>query len=193
MIFDINSHPYGISYEEWVRLWWKWLISIQKDKNPAFDSTGHLCATSQYSPYVWFLAGTFGGPTDRKCNIPNGKAILFPIINYECSFADDPSIKSEEDLEEQCRREIDQIGRIKASIDGRKIEVHNYRVKSKCFTVDIPPNNCLGAIKGTTRMASDGYWLFIEPLCTGDHILKSFGSCLAGKIKIGCTFRVTIK
>ena len=193
MIYDINSHPYGISYEEWIRFWWKWLISIEKDKNPAFDRTGQLCATSQDSPHVWFLAGTFGGPTDRNCIIPNGKAILFPIINYECSFADAPSIRSEEELEEQCRHEIDQIGDIYASVDGMEIDVQNYRVKSRCFTIDIPPNNCLGAINGTTRIACDGYWLFIEPLPTGNHVLKSFGSCLAGKIQIGCTFRLTVK
>ena len=193
MIYDTSSHPCGKSYEEWIRLWWKWLISIQKNKNPAFDRTGELCHTSQDSTPVWFLAGTFGGPTIRKCAIPKGKAILFPIINYECSFADAPSIRSEEELEKQCRQEMDQIGDIYASIDGNKIEVQGYRVKSKCFTVHIPPNNCLGAISGVTRIASDGYWLFIESLSIGNHVIKSFGSCLAGKIQIGCTYRLTIK
>jgi len=192
-IHDINCHPYGRSYEEWIRLWWKWLISIEKDKNPAFDHTGQLCATSQHSQQVWFLAGTFGGPTVRKCIIPKGKAILFPIINYECSFADAPSIRSEEELEARCRQEMDQIGDIYASVDGKKIEVRDYRVKSKCFNISIPPNNCLGATGGETKIASDGYWLFIEPLPTGNHVIRSFGSCLAGKIQIGCTFRLTIK
>lgn len=193
MIYDTDSHPYDISYEEWIRRWWKWLISIQKVKNPGIDSTGKLCGTDQDNPHVWFLAGTFGGRTYRKCIIPYGRAILFPIINYECSFADAPSLRSEEELEKHCRHEIDQIGDIYASVDGKKIDVQNYRVKSKCFTVDVPPNNCLDAINGTTRIASDGYWLFIEPLPTGSHVLKSFGSCLAGKIKICCTFRFTIK
>jgi hypothetical protein len=193
MIYDIDSRPYGISFEGWIRLWWKWLISIERVKNPAFDLTGKLCATAQDSPNVWFLAGTFGGHADRKCTIPKGKSILFPIINYEASFADAPSIRSEEELEEQCRHEIDDIGDIYVTVDGKKIELQNYRVKSRCFTVDIPPNNCLGATNGTTRIASDGYWLFFEPLHSGIHVLKSFGSCMAGKIQIGCTFKLTIK
>lgn len=193
VIYDTNSYHYGKSYEEWVRLWWKWLISIPKEKNPAYDHTGELCATSQDNPHVWFLAGTFGGPADRKCVIPQGKAILFPIINYESSFADAPSIRSEEELEEQCRHEIDQIGDIYASVDGKEIDIQNYRVQSRCFTIDIPSNNCLGAVNGTTRIASDGYWLFIESLSVGDHVLKSFGSCLAGRIKIGCTFHLSIQ
>jgi len=161
--------------------------------NPASDSTGQFCSESQNYSHVWFLAGTLGDSVIRRCIIPYGKAILFPIINYECSFADAPSIRTEEGLEEQCRHEIDQIGDIYASIDGMQIDVQNYRVKSRCFTVDIPHNNCLGAIKGTTRIACDGYWLFIEPPPTGNHVLKSFGSCLAGKIQIGCTFRLTIE
>lgn len=163
------------------------------DKNPAFDRPEQLCATSQNNSNVWFLAGTFGGIAHRKCTIPKGMSILFPIINYEASFADAPLLRTEEELEERCRHEIDDIGEIYVSVDGKKIDVQNYRVKSRCFTVNIPPNNCLGAIKGTTRIASDGYWLFIEPLPPGNHVLKSFGSCLAGRIQIGCTFRLTIK
>ena len=161
--------------------------------NPASDSTGQFCSESQNYSDVWFLAGTLGNSIIRRCTIPYGKAILFPIINYECSFADAPSIRSEEELEARCRQEMDQIGDIYASVDGKKIEVRDYRVKSKCFNIRIPPNNCLGATGGETKIASDGYWLFIEPLATGNHVIRSFGSCLAGKIQIGCTYRMTIK
>jgi hypothetical protein len=193
-IYNINSYPHGKDYEEWITLWWKWLISIPKEKSPAFDSTGDLCSISQGNPHVWFLAGTFGEhPAYRKCTVPSGKALLFPVINYECSFADAPSIRSEEELEEKCRQEMDQVGDMNASLDGKKINIHNYRVHSRCFTVDIPPNNCLGAVSGITRIASDGYWLFIAPLSPGNHVLTSFGSCMSGKIKIGCTFGLTIE
>jgi hypothetical protein len=194
IIFESNSYPYGISYEEWIRLWWKWLISIPKGKNPAFDNTGDQCNISQDNPHVWFLAGTFGDvPAIRKCTVPEGKALLFPVINYECSFADAPSFRSEQELEEKCKQEMDQIGNMNASLDARKINVHDYRVHSRCFTVNIPPDNCLGAVSGTTRIASDGFWLFIEPLPPGTHTLISYGSCMAGKIKIDCTFQLVIE
>lgn len=192
-IFDTNSYPYGKSYAEWITLWWKWLISIPKEKSPAFDTTGEQCNISQDNHHVWFLPGTFGGPANRKCTIPKGRALLFPVINYECSFADTPSIKSEQELEEKCRQEMDHIGDINASLDGKKVHIHNYRVHSRCFTVNIPPDNCLGALSGMTRIASDGYWLFIEPLPPGNHMLTSFGSCMSGRIKIDCTFQLVIK
>jgi hypothetical protein len=59
--------------------------------------------------------------------------------------------------------------------------------------VNIPPDNCLGAVSGTTRIASDGFWLFIEPLPPGTHMLRSFGSCMSGRIKIDCTFQLVVE
>jgi hypothetical protein len=194
MIYNTNSCPYGKDYEEWIALWWKWLISIPKEKSPAFDTSGERCSISQRNRHVWFLAGTFGEPSaSRRCIIPNGKALLFPVINYECSFADDPSMRSEQELEEKCRQEMDQIGDLNASLDGEEINVHKYRVHSRCFTINIPRDNCLGAVGGTTRIASDGYWLLIGPLAPGDHVLRSFGSCMSGRIKIDCSLKLVIK
>jgi hypothetical protein len=193
VIYESNSKPFGRSYMEWTAIWWQWLGAIPSKKNPVFDGIGGFCSESQHDPNVWFLAGTFGGSVKRKCKIPHGKAILFPIINYECSFEDEPSITTDKELVQRCRVEIDKIGHMYASIDGKKIDVRKYRVNSGCFTINVPSDNCLGASSGPRRMASDGYWLFIGPPSIGNHKLTSFGSCLAGKIKIGCTFRIVIE
>jgi hypothetical protein len=193
VIYENYSHPYGLSYVEWTVIWWKWLLSIPKERSPALDITGECCDSSQHDPNVWFLAGTFGGSVTRNCKIPKGKAILFPIINYQCSFADGPLFTTERELEERCRLEIDQIGEIHATLDNELISVKKYRVHSRCFKITIPPDNSLGANSGTTTMASDGYWLFVEPLPIGNHILTSFGSCLAGRIKIGCNFHILVE
>lgn len=193
LFYGNRSNPYGVAFGEWVTQWWEWLISIPRSRNPALDTTGEFCGVSQTNPDVWFLAGTFGGSVIRNCEIPYGKAILFPIINCEFSFADDPSMKTEKELEERCRVEMDRIGDVYASLDGEPIDVRKYRLHSPCFTVNLPVDNCLGGLVGETRLASDGYWLYIKPLPRGDHVLTSFGSCLAGKIKIGCTFNFHVK
>lgn len=192
-IYANNSSPYGITYVKWITNWWKWLISIPRHINPALDVTGELCETYQDNQHVWFLSGTFGGVVTRNCKVPLGKAILFPIINCEFSFADEPSIKSEKGLEERCRLEMDKIGDIYATLDGEMIDALKCRVPSGTFTVNMPSDNCLGGLVGETRIASDGFWLFIKPLPRGNHVLKSFGSCLAGKVKIGCTYHLVIK
>jgi hypothetical protein len=189
-IYEIDSNPYDITYTEWVIRWWRWLISIPRSSSPVFDLTGEFCDVSQKNPYVWFLAGTMGGTVTRNCTIPFGKAVLFPIIN---SFASEPAPTSEKDLEEWCKHETDDIGDVQASLDGEAVDVQKYRLHSRCFTVSMPTDNCLGEPAGEATMASDGYWLFIEPLSPGTHALTSFGSCLAGKIKIGCTIHFLIK
>lgn len=192
-IFQNDSAPYGISFRQWTIFWWKWLISIPFAKNPAFDPTGNSDDGTQNNSQVWFLAGTFGGPAVRTYIIPYGKAILFPVINYECSFVDEPTIKTESGLERRCKKEIDDIKDFYASLDRRKINLKKCRVESKCFSVEIPPNNCLRVAGGDTVMASDGYWLFFEPLTQGEHQLSTYGSCMSGRIKIGCNFKLTIK
>ena len=193
MVYHNNSKPYGLSYSEWTCLWWKWLISIPKDRNPAIHRSKQFCVASQYHPEVWFLAGTFGGSYTRKCKIPYGKAILVPIINYECSFADEPSIRTEKGLQLKCAAEINDIVDKSAYLDGNGINLDKCRVQSECFEVNIPSNNCLDTKSGLTTMTSDGYWLFIGPLPHGTHTLTTLGSCLAGKIRVGCNLQLIIE
>jgi hypothetical protein len=169
--------------------------------NPGLHYNEEFCAISQDEPFVWFLAGKFGGRlaekfrsfATRRCTVPSGKAILFPVINCVYSLCEEPSITTEGDLEERCRREIDDIVRINASLNGESFDVKRYRVQTPCFTVHLPPENCVRGIRGKTLMASDGYWLFIEGLPVGTHRLESFGSCLAGTINISSTFELKIE
>ena len=84
-------------------------MSIPKDINPALDETGRFSTQFQNDENVWFLAGTFGGTVTRNLVVPYGKAILFPIINYEACLADEPFLSHEHQLQDKCREEIDKI------------------------------------------------------------------------------------
>jgi hypothetical protein len=90
-VFSADSKPYGLTYGEWTAKWWQWGYSIPKNINPAYDDTGKNCAQKQNGP-VWFLAATYGHSVNRICNTPAGKAILFLILNSECSFAEFQSL-----------------------------------------------------------------------------------------------------
>lgn len=192
-LFRPTSRPYGVCFPEWSIRWWRWLLSIPKGLNPINDTTGKSTYQSQNDPNVWFLAGTFGGSVVRKCMIPYGKSILFPIINYECCLADEPLLANDLQLEEKCKQEIDKIGELYCRVDGQVVHLTQYRIASGAFNIDLPSDNCLSVKSGKTLMASDGYWLFLQPLPRGEHILQSYGSCLAGKVKVGCTFQLTIR
>jgi hypothetical protein len=168
LFFDSHSDPFNFTIAEWTSLWWKWLNSIPRDQSPAMDISGRFCGMSQHHQSVWFLAGTFGGSATRNCNIPNGKAILFPIIASIFSFATDPHLKTEEDLLSTVTRDINKVERLCLTIDGIVFDdLRNFRVRSEVFC-DI--------INGTlTKVVSDGYWVFLRPLQIGNHKIHFLG------------------
>ncbi|MBV9176460.1 MAG: hypothetical protein JO297_05430 [Nitrososphaeraceae archaeon] len=168
-IFSINSKPYGSSYSDWCIRWIKWLLEQPRESNPAIDTSGENCAQNQHGP-VWFLAGTFGGSATRKCNIPLGKAILFPIIEKECSFAEDNDLKIETDLISRTTKFMNSVTHLELSIDGITLQnLNKYRVQTPVFDLMFPRNNVYGVKEGKTRSTCNGFWIFLGPPTVGDH------------------------
>jgi hypothetical protein len=191
-LYAPDSKPFGRTYAEWTIKWWQWILSIAKTENPLVDENGESCAINQNGP-VWFLAGTLKGPAERSCAIPADKAILFPVINFEASVAEGDGTKDEE-LAVRAKFEMDQITNIRAMLSGTNVnELKQYRIQSPPFNVTLPSDNVLGLPAQTTKMISEGYWLFLKPLEPGNYDLHSFGSCLAGRIEIGVSYHLTIE
>jgi len=112
---------------------------------------------------VWFLAGTNGGSAERTCVIPTGKAILFPVINSECDFISMPNIKTDTGLV-ACATATDTVSNMQTTVDGLNLQqLKKYRVTSQPFTVTFASNNVFGYKPGTTSMASDGFWVLLQP------------------------------
>lgn len=196
MIFPPPPYePFGVSYTEWTVKWWRWLMSIPKDKNPALDQMGKCSSIRQIEPNVWFLAGTLGGHASRKCTIPSGRAVLFPIINIEASNKD-TNVSNEMELVSYTKRHIDNIDKnfLQVLLDGVPIQnIWEYRVSAPVFDVEFPNGNLLEVTSGPSRIATDGYWLFLRPLEPGYHTLNFSGACLAGKVQIGAKYFLKIR
>lgn len=191
-LFAPYSSPFGRTYTEWTARWWQWVLSLPKTENPLVDQNGKNCANNQSGP-VWFLAGRLNGSAERSCTIPADKAILLPIINVEASVAEGDG-STEEELSAVVKFEMDQITDIRAVISGTNLDESKLsRIKSPLFNVTLPADNVLGLSAQTTRMMSEGYWIFLKPLKLGNYDLYSFGSCLAGRIKIGISYHLTIE
>jgi hypothetical protein len=193
IIISTNSSPYNISYAEWTARWWQWLFSIPIENNPLMDETGKNCEINQSGP-VWFLAGTAGGECKRECTIPAEKSVLFPVLNYGATFADEPTINTEEELQSLAKREMDIVSDLSVTFDGIKLNgLQKYRVQSPLFDVTLPERNLFGGIPGPTKGISDGYWLFLESVPTCKHIIRTDGSCLSGKVRIAANYDITME
>ena len=174
--FSTNSKPYGLTYTDWTAKWFQWLLSIPENSNPSNDETGRNCSINQNDPNVWFLAGTGGGRAERTCTIPAGKAILFPIINVECSYAEFPNLKTESELRACAKSDQDKVTNLEASIDGMKIQdLNKYRIQSVLFNVTLPTNNILGQKAGITEAVADGFYILLQPLPAGNHEIHFSG------------------
>ena len=166
-MYSREEKPFGKTWEEWTAKWWQWLLSIPRDHNPGLDQTGENFNLNQLDPNVLFLAGALAGsaPVERTITINTGKAVLFPVINFVTSYAEEPSLKSEEALLSNAKSNIDDISKKEASINGVNFtDLEKYRVQSKVFDVTFPEDNVYGLGPGPTMGASDGYWIFLKPL-----------------------------
>ena len=108
--------------------------------------------------------------------MPTGKAILFPILNVECSYAEFPGINTEQDLR-NCAHYYNVL--LKVSIDGVNLNDPNkFYVQSPIFDVVFPENNLFSAPAGPTKAVSEGWWIILQPLPPGRHHIYLSGSAL---------------
>jgi hypothetical protein len=169
-VYSKDSAPYGIPYGEWIAKWWNWTFSIPKGEHPRDDFTPEKCSANQEGP-VWFLADQLGGTEERTCTIPAGKAILIPLLTGECGY-DNPEVKNDEELR-KCAMAGDEHGVVEATIDGVRLkDLATYRAQSGFFNSTLVENNIYDIPVGTYRAFADGYFVFLEPLPPGKHIVN---------------------
>jgi hypothetical protein len=169
-LFSKASSPYGIPYKDWTAKWWQWLIGLPSASNPRINYNPSKCGVGQGGP-VWFLTDVSGsGKEVRGCSIPAGKAILFPILSGECDYGVS-TVKTDSDMR-QCATEGNDFSVIAATVDGMKLKnLDQYRVQSDIFNITIPKDNIFDTSAGTFRAFVDGFFVFLQPLSPGNHII----------------------
>jgi hypothetical protein len=179
--FNSKDKPYGLSFGEWTVKWWRWIISVPIERNPALDNNGHNSGVNQTGP-VWFLTGTFGEnkmPT-RNCIVPSDKACLFPVINYEINQLEDSSLDSDEAMINHVVQDINDIVKKEVIVDGKNFPAYRVQSSPEVFYLELEPSNCLGLMPGLIKVAADGYWAFLKPLNVGKHEIYFHGACSGG-------------
>jgi hypothetical protein len=174
-IFEINSKPYGQSYVKWTEKWWQWAFSIPKDQSPLIDKTGENCSNGQEGP-VWYLAGTTTDISNaqRRCIVPYGKSILFPIIVSQFSRSEMPTM-DRVSLVRYTAEDINQTSLLQVTVDGVTLDhLSKHRIQSY-FKLDLIDGNIWDIPSGPTWAASDGFWVFLRPLTKGKHTISFHG------------------
>jgi hypothetical protein len=205
-----NSNAFGKSYGEWAAEFWKWVYSIPVSNHPLFDKGD--CSVGQEGK-VWFLGGTyliapqgnggddvpiFIGKAERECFIPNGKAIFFPIINVEANTIDEDPVPTEDELRASANDFADLMTDLTVTIDGKPVRnLKRYRAESPLYTIGpLEADNVAGADEGTVADAvTDGYWILLAPLSSGEHEIKFSGTADASPdfiFKLDITYKVTV-
>ena len=166
-VVPINAKAFGMSYGEWSARWWQWFAAIPADQHPVLDTTGENCDVDQ-AGMVWFLAGTTGGAAVRDCEVPAGKAILFPIVNFLAWAPEDG--ETEQDLLDLGNFFMDAATELEAEIDGIALQdLFDQRAESPGFAFTVPEDNVLGLDDGRDLAVSVGYWVLLAPLSEGEH------------------------
>ena len=192
-LFSIADQPYGKSWSEWSQLWWQWIISIPKDKNPGMGHDDLESNQFQYNENVIFLAGSFdiGNFINHEVTVRFGKSLFFPLINAINSFAEDPEMKTEQDLIRWSKQDIEKIAKKGLIINGELFP--QQLVYSEAFDMTYPPNNVFNAKPGSTTAVSCGYWAFLRSLPRGNYNIQTSGACLAGSVKVGVGYNITVE
>ena len=171
-IVGIDRKVSGKYLHEYANIWWQWTKTMPKQESPVIDRTGLKCHVNQ-SGDVWFLAGGYGSSKiSRKCTIPEGKHIFFPVINM-VYWPNKGAKLSCNSVKESAALNNDKLLSINVQLDGQKIpEASDYRIESnQCFDLLglIPAKYNVPKVYPT---ATDGYWLMLKPLPIGKHKLK---------------------
>lgn len=161
------------SVSDYVNSWWQWTYTMPPELSPVRDYLGEHCHVGQDGD-VWFLAGGYGSSTiNRKCEIPEGKYIFFPVINTVYFPRYQNSSYSCEQAKASAARNNDSTLDIFIELDGiQSWNPASTRIQSpECFDL-------LGKVPREYNppkiypSATDGYWVMLKPLSKGTHKLK---------------------
>jgi hypothetical protein len=175
-ILPPGSKPYGLSYEEQIKNFWKWVISFPKDKSPWNDETGANCDNGQSgtNSSVFYLSGNGGGKSERTCTVPAGKGLFIPVSPMEASDKEVPNA-SIEDLHKISKKDQDSVTSLYVKINDtvyNREALSKYRTHTEDFEVAFPKNAIFGASEGISKAVADGYYIITEPLPKGNHTIE---------------------
>jgi hypothetical protein len=189
-----DSEPYGLSMGDWTAKWWQWVASTPEDENPAYSASSQGIYEQPNYP-LYLLTGGYNTAVNRTVTIPADKAIMFPVFNTEYSSYEDrvASTRDELQLRAFAESETDKATYLGAELDGKPLQY--YRIQSPLFVQFLPKENLFDVKPNENEInkfytVADGYYVFLDPLPVGKHIIHLKG--VAPDYKTEVTYDVNI-
>ena len=184
-IFPPGSKPYGLTFAEHQKNFWKWILEIPANESPVNDPSGEKCANGQSNSNssVFYLSFNSGGIAERTCKVPVGKGLFIPIMQVEFSEKEVPNA-SIEDLRRTVTKDQDSVNSLYLKIGDKEYkyaDLLKYRTQTDVFEVAFPDNGIFGVIEGgVSKVIGDGFYIITEPLIQGNYSVhfKSSLICL---------------
>jgi hypothetical protein len=178
----------GVSQVDWSVRWWQWAWSFPHEESPVADRTGQACASKQAGE-VWFLAGTYGTRrTVRRCTVPFGKYLFFPLINYVV-FPSRGAQMTCAAMKADAARLTEGPQALVLEIDDKRIDVSREQRQApfSCFDLGAKAEPAMRVFPS----ASDGYYVMLAPLPRGTHVIN-FGGILPSMSQ-AVTYTLTVE
>lgn len=197
-----NATPnvYGRTIGNWGHRWWQWVSNAAAADNPTLQNGSVDCSAGQ-SGKVWYLAGNFGGTSERSCSIKKGRALFFPLFNGIFWTPLDPNIPEDCTDETSCRAGVavntDALTNWTCTVDGTPCAwfAQIVRAQSGARPFNIPAGSsftAFGYAPGVREVSiSDGYWVMLDPLPRGAHDIR-FTAATAGGFLLDVTYHLTV-
>lgn len=198
----------GQSQLFWAQSWFQWAFGIPAPINPLNDTTGQYGGVNNNGP-VFFVAGNFGGVSTRTITVPVGKPVFFPVLNsfYAPIGGDgnyDPTpCASPLTLAcalQQVTPSMNSASNMAVQIDGITLDnsqIQQFRQTSTSyFTVELPQDNVFGVPAfpccANQFWVQDGYWIALDDLSAGTHVLHFQGDIPGSSLDITTTLNVSV-
>lgn len=185
----------GKTIGEWSAAWWQWGVALAPPGDPFTDYSGAYAGVNQSGP-VFFLAGSPGGNRSRWFEVPTNTYVLVPLLTGELSQLELGFDKSAAEIRQAALEQANLIDSLHATLDGVTIPqatLFGHREASPDFNFDAVAYNQLGVPPGGAGIAvADGFFLMLDPLPPGIHVLTYGGGVSAFGIAISETDTITV-
>jgi hypothetical protein len=186
----------GKTIGEWSANWWQWAAALAPPGDPLSDASGQYASVNQSGP-VFFLAGSPGGVHSRRFMVPAGSYVLIPLLAGESSQLELGFDQSAAQIRQAAQLQANNIDSLHATLDGTAIAqatLFNHREVSPDFAFVAVANNQVGIFGvGPSGIAvADGYFLMLEPLTPGTHVLNYGGGLSAASVFVDETDTITV-